>query len=103
MYAIVQNGGHQYRVAEGDTIRVQLLEAAAGDKITLDQVLLVGGGSTTRVGTPLLDGAAVHATVVGDVKGDKLTVFKYKRKNRYRVKTGHRQGFTEIRVDAISG
>lgn len=102
MYAIVQSGGHQYRVTEGETIRVQRLEAAAGDKVTLDQVLMVGGGAT-RVGTPLLDGASVHATVVGDVKGDKLIVFKYKRKNRYRIKTGHRQQFTELRIDAIKG
>ncbi|MCE7937508.1 50S ribosomal protein L21 [bacterium] len=102
MYAIVQSGGHQYRVTEGQTIRVQRLEAAAGDKVTLDQVLMVGGAAT-RVGTPLLEGASVHATVVGDVKGDKLTVFKYKRKNRYRIKTGHRQQYTELKIDAIKG
>lgn len=103
MYAVVRNGGHQYRVSEGETIKVQLLGVEAGSSITLDEVLLISGESAVRVGTPLVEGATVKATVLGDEKGEKLTVFKYKPKKRYRIKTGHRQSYTRLRIDAISG
>ncbi len=101
MYAIVRTGGHQYHVREGDTIDVEMFGAAAGDTIKLDEVLLVGGDSV-KVGTPLLEGVAVKATVIGDVKSKKIVVFKYKRKNRYRVKTGHRQKLTRLKINAIT-
>jgi large subunit ribosomal protein L21 len=100
MYAIIQARGHQYRVAQGDTIEVQLLAASAGESIELREVLLVGG-DPVRVGTPFIDGAVVRATVVGASAGRKLTVFKYKPKNRYRIKTGHRQHYTRLHIDAI--
>jgi large subunit ribosomal protein L21 len=102
MYAIVRTGGHQYQVREGDTIQVQLLGASAGDTISLDEVLLVADDSAVRVGTPVVDGAAVRAKVLGDVKSKKVVVFKYKNKNRYRVKTGHRQRLTRLKIEAIT-
>jgi large subunit ribosomal protein L21 len=100
MYAIVQSGGHQYRVAQGDTIEIQRLEAPAGAPVEFREVLLVGG-DTVRTGTPFVEGAVVRATVVGETRGPKLTVFKYKPKNRYRIKTGHRQRHTQVMIDAI--
>jgi large subunit ribosomal protein L21 len=100
MYAIIQAGGHQYRVAEGDTIDVQLMPAATGASVELRDVLLVGGDAV-RVGQPYLEGAVVRATVVGESAGRKLTVFKYKPKNRYRIKTGHRQHYTRLHIDTI--
>jgi large subunit ribosomal protein L21 len=101
MYAIIRTGGRQYRVAAGDTIEVERLDAEAGSSIELSDVLLVGGDDDVRVGAPLVDGALVRATVLGDVKGPKLTIFKYRPKNRYRVKTGHRQRYTRMKIDAI--
>ncbi|MFN2115291.1 MAG: 50S ribosomal protein L21 [Anaerolineae bacterium] len=101
-YAVILTGGNQYRVAVGDTIDVELLDAEAGDKVTIEDVLLIGGDDV-RVGRPFVDGAAVRATVVGEAKGKKLTVFKYRPKNRYKVKTGHRQRYTRLHVDAIDG
>lgn len=102
MYAIVQNGGHQYRVAPGQTIQVQRMEADPGSEIVLNDVILIGG-ENVRVGQPFVEGAAVHATVLGETKGPKVMVFKYKRKNRYRVKTGHRQKYTALKIDSIKG
>jgi large subunit ribosomal protein L21 len=102
MYAIIQTGGNQYRVAEGDTIDVELLAAEAGDTIKLDEVLLVSTGDDIKIGTPFVSGAVVTAAVVGEEKGEKLTVFKYKNKNRYRVKTGHRQKHTRLKIESIS-
>ena len=102
MYAIVRAGGHQYRVSEGETVDVELLSTPIGESIELHEVLLVGGHDV-RVGTPFVDGAVVRATVVADVAGPKLTIMKYKRKNRYRVKTGHRQRRTRLHIDAIEG
>jgi large subunit ribosomal protein L21 len=101
MYAIVKSGGHQYRVSQGDVIDVERLPASAGDKITIDQILLVGTGSGVKVGQPLVEGASVSATVVGEVKDKKIVVFKYRPKNRYRVKTGHRQKLTRLKIDSI--
>ncbi len=101
MYAVVRNGGHQYRVSEGDTIEVERLDAEEGASYTFDEVLMVGGEGEPKVGTPLIDGASVSATVLGEEKGEKLTVFKYKPKNRYRRKSGHRQTYTRLRIEAI--
>jgi large subunit ribosomal protein L21 len=100
MYAIVKSGGHQYRVAEGDVIEVERLSAQPGDAVDLDQVLMIGG-PTPRVGTPLVQGAKVQATVLAETRGRKVVVFKYKSKNRYRSKTGHRQTYTRLRIDTI--
>lgn len=100
MYAIVKSGGHQYRVEAGDVIDVERLDAQPGEQIRLDQVLMVGGQSP-RIGRPLVEGARVEATVLAQTKGRKVVVFKYKNKNRYRIKTGHRQRYTRLRIDAI--
>lgn len=100
MYAIIQRGGHQYRVEQGQILHVERFEAEPGTQLSLGDVVFLGGDSP-RVGRPYVDGASVSATVVGPVKGPKLMVFKYRRKNRYRIKTGHRQGYTRVRVDSI--
>lgn len=101
LYAIVEDGGKQYRAVPGDTIDVDHFEAALGEKIDLERVLLVKDGESIMVGTPLIEGAKVEATVVSHLKGDKLTIFKYKPKIRYRVKKGHRQQYTQVRIDSI--
>ena len=100
MYAIIQSGGHQYRVAPGEVVTMDRLGEAEGDPIEFSEVLLIGGEQVT-VGTPWVDGAVVRGTVLGDDKGPKLTVFKYKRKKRYRIKTGHRQKYTRVQIDGI--
>ena len=100
MYAIVQSGGHQFRVAPGEIIEVERLDAEPGDEVELTEVLLVGGDEV-RIGAPFVEGAVVRATVVDETKGPKLTVLKYKPKNRYRVKTGHRQRHTRPPICCI--
>ena len=101
MYAIIATGGKQYKVSEGDTIRVEKLGAEAGSKFTFDQVLLVSGDDV-KVGEPTVDGASVEATVVGDGKAKKVIVYKYKRKTGYHKKNGHRQTYTEVKIDKIN-
>lgn len=103
MYAIIRTGGKQYRVTEGDTIYVERLETAPGEKVTLGEVLLVGGAQgETRVGAPLLDKASVAATVVDQGRDHKVRVFKYKKRKHYRRTRGHRQVYTALRIDSIS-
>ena len=102
MYAIIRDRGMQYRVEEGQVVEVALIDAAEpGSQIELGEVLVVGGGDQTLVGSPLVAGAKVLAKVVGDGKGEKIIVFKYKNKKRYRRRTGHRQQFTSIAIDKI--
>ena len=101
MYAIIATGGKQYKVTEGDIIRVEKLDAAEGDKITFDQVLMIGG-EETLIGNPVVDGAKVAATVTANDKADKVVVYKYKRKTGYHKKNGHRQLFTEVKIDSIA-
>ena len=100
MYAIVRDRGMQYRVEEGQSVDIALIDAEPGSIIEMHEVLVVGGDSI-RVGTPIIDGAKVVAKVNGNVKGDKLVVFKYKNKKRYRRRTGHRQGYTRVTVSRI--
>ena len=102
MYAIVRTGGHQYRVAPGDTIEVEKLDAEKGAQVELTEVLMVSGDNGVQVGTPLVEGARVLATVVSQGKGEKLIVFKFKPKKRYRRKTGHRQSLTRIAITEIN-
>lgn len=103
MYAIIKTGGHQFRVAPGDTIEVERLQAEPGSQVELGEVLMVGGGDNgLQVGTPTVQGARVIATVLGDSKGPKLIVFKYKPKKRIRRKTGHRQGLTRLSIKEIA-
>ena len=101
-YAIIRSGGKQYRVAEGDTVRVDLLSGAAGDKIKFDDVLMIGGDEP-KIGSPLVTGAAVEAEVVGEVQGDKLVVFKFRKRKRSRRKAGHRQSFTAVKITKVQG
>lgn len=103
MYAVVRTGGKQMRVAPGDSVRVEKLSGEVGEKIELDEVLLVGGEGETRVGTPRLDGAKVTATITDQGRGPKVRVFKMKRRKGYRRMSGHRQSYTELLVDAIEG
>jgi len=100
VYAIVRTGGKQYRVEAGDTIYVERLALPVGEKVTLDDVLLVAG-DTVKVGAPRVEKAAVVGTVVANGRDSKVRVFKYKRRKHYRRTKGHRQPFTAVRVDAI--
>lgn len=101
-YAIIETGGKQYRVSVGDVLSVEKLESEPGADVTFDRVLLVGGDGATRVGTPVVEGASVVATVQEQYRGEKIVVFKYKPKKRYRRKTGHRQSLTRLAVTAIN-
>jgi len=101
MYAIVETGGKQYRVAEGDVITVERLAASVGDEVTLDRVLLVKGDSGVKVGTPVVEGAKVKATVTAQGKHPKILVFKYKPKKNYRRRHGHRQPYTQLKITKI--
>ena len=101
MYAIIATGGKQYKVAEGDVIRVEKLGVEAGQAITFDQVLAVNNGELA-VGCPTVAGATVSATVMGEGRGKKIIVYKYKRKAGYHKKNGHRQAYTEVKIDKIN-
>lgn len=102
-YAVVETGGKQYRVSVGDRITVERLADDAGSEITLDRVLMLGGDGSTRIGTPVVDGAGVSATIDEHKRGDKIVVFKYKAKKRYRRKQGHRQELTRLTITGITG
>lgn len=102
MFAIVNIAGQQFKVEEGQQIFVHQLEATEGDKLSFDQVQLVSDDKGTQIGTPVLASAKVNATVLGHQKGDKVIVFKKKRRKGYRLKNGHRQSFTKINIDSIS-
>ena len=101
MYAVVRTGGKQLRVEPGAAVRVEKLDGSVGDSIALSEVLLVGGGEQARIGTPLIEGAKVVGTITAQARGKKLIIFKMKRRKGYRRKSGHRQSYTEIRVDKI--
>jgi large subunit ribosomal protein L21 len=101
MYAVVATGGKQYKVQEGDVLRIEKLAGQVGDEVAFDQVLMVGEGESVRVGRPLLEGASVTASIVEQDKSKKVLVFKFKRRKRYRRKQGHRQPFTAIKINAI--
>lgn len=100
-YAIVENGGKQYKAVEGSTIEVDLIPTEVGEHIDLEKVLLFVDGDEVKVGAPELDGVKVKTTVVSHDKGPKIIVFKYKPKKRIRVKTGHRQQYTRLMVNSI--
>ncbi len=103
MFAVIKTGGKQYRVAAGDKLKIEKLPADVGSELLLDQVLMVGEGAAVKVGAPLVAGAAVKATVVGHGKGDKVTIFKLRRRKHYKKSQGHRQQYTEIEITGISG
>ncbi len=101
MYAVIRDRGAQYRVEEGKTLDVALMDAEPGQEVTLGEVLMVGGTDDVKVGTPLVANATVIAEVVGEARGEKIIVFKYKRKKRYRRRTGHRQDYTRLQIKEI--
>ena len=103
MYAVIKTGGKQYKVEPGESLKVELMPADVGAEVTLDQVLLIGEGETVRLGQPTVAGAAVKATVVAHGRGEKVNIFKMRRRKNYRKHQGHRQGFTELRIDSIAG
>lgn len=102
MYAVIKTGGKQYKVSAGEKLKVESIPADVGAQITLDQVLLVADGDNVTTGTPLVSGASVQATVVGHGRGDKVKIFKLRRRKHYRKTLGHRQNFTEIQINGIS-
>jgi large subunit ribosomal protein L21 len=101
MYAVIKTGGKQYRVNAGEKIKVEKLIAEVGDTVTLDQILMVSDGEKTTIGSPIVKGATVKATVVSHGRGDKVMIFKFRRRKHYRKTQGHRQSFTEIKIEAI--
>jgi large subunit ribosomal protein L21 len=100
-FAIVEDGGKQYRAVEGEFIEVDRFPSEIGEGIDMDRVLLIADGENTLVGDPVIAGATVQATVVEHLKGPKIVVFRYKPKKRIRAKTGHRQQYTRLRIDSI--
>jgi large subunit ribosomal protein L21 len=102
MYAVIKTGGKQYKVSAGEKLKVESIPADVGATITLDQVLLVADGDSVRTGTPLVAGASVNATVVGHGRGEKVKIFKLRRRKHYRKTLGHRQNFTEIQINGIN-
>jgi large subunit ribosomal protein L21 len=102
MYAVIKTGGKQYRVSAGEKLKVESLPAEVGSEITLDQVLMVGEGDSVKMGTPMLAGASVKATVVAHGRGEKVQIFKMRRRKHYRKSQGHRQNYTEIQISGIS-
>ena len=107
MYAVIRSGGKQYRVSPGGSVRVEKLEGEVGSSITLDEVLLIGDeagdASAVKIGAPTVDGASVTGTITAQARAPKIRVFKMKRRKGYRRTQGHRQDYTEIRVDSING
>ena len=101
MYAVIRTGGKQYRVAEGDTVRVERLEAAEGDTVELGSVLLVADGDDVRVGAPLVEGGKVEARVRAHGRDDKIEVIKFRRRKHHQKRHGHRQGYTELEITGI--
>ncbi len=101
-YAVIKTGGKQYRVVQGETLKVETIAGEVGSAIVLDKVLIVGSGDTVSVGKPLLNGATVTATIISNGRGDKIRIFKMRRRKHYQKHQGHRQNYTEIRIDGIS-
>ena len=101
MYAVIKSGGKQYRVEAGAKERVEALAAEVGANVSFDEVLLVGAGEAVKVGAPLVSGAQVKATVVSHGRGDKVKIFKMRRRKHYQRTQGHRQNYTEVRIDDI--
>ena len=102
MYAIIATGGKQYKVSEGDIITIEKLGVDAGEKVTFDQVLAVSGDEL-KVGNPMVAGATVEASVIKEGRAKKVIVYKYKRKTGYHKKNGHRQAFTQVKIEKING
>jgi len=102
MYAVIRTGGKQYKVAAGEKIKVEQIAADVGQEIVIEQVLAVGNGADLQVGSPLVAGASVRATVVAQGKHDKVRIFKLRRRKHYKKSQGHRQTFTELQINAVT-
>jgi large subunit ribosomal protein L21 len=102
MYAVIKTGGKQYRVTPGQAVKVEAIAAEPGSQVTFDEVLAVGEGAEVRVGTPLVAGAAVRATVLAQGRHPKVGIFKMRRRKHFQKRAGHRQNFTEVRIDSIA-
>ena len=102
MYAVIKTGGKQYRVAQGDTLKVEKLEVGEGDSVEFDRVLMVGEGEDVKIGTPYVDGSRVTATVKGHGRGDKVEIIKFRRRKHHMKRAGHRQDYTELEITGIS-
>ena len=102
-YAIVKTGGKQYKVAPGEKLKVEQIPADVGSQITIDQVFMVGEGESVKIGTPVVAGATVTATVVSHGRHDKVKIFKMRRRKHYQKHQGHRQNYTELKIEAIQG
>jgi large subunit ribosomal protein L21 len=102
MYAVIKTGGKQYRVAAGQKLKIEQIPADIGQEISLDQVLSVGEGDQIKIGTPFVAGAVVKATVLAQGRHPKVKIFKMRRRKHYQKRQGHRQNYTEVRIDAIT-
>ena len=103
MYAVVKTGGKQYRITPGEKLKVEQMTADVGAQVVLDQVLMVGEGENVRLGQPTVAGATVNATVVSHGRGEKVEIFKMRRRKHYQKHQGHRQNYTELKIDSITG
>jgi len=103
MYAVIESGGKQHRVEEGEVLKLEKLEAATGDSIEFDRVLMLGAGADVKIGAPLVEGGKVTAEVVSHGRHDKIRIVKFNRRKHYRNETGHRQWYTEVKITGIKG
>ena len=102
MYAVIESGGKQHRVTEGEVLKLEKLEASTGDKVNFDKVLMVGEGADVQIGKPYVESGKVTAEVISHGRGDKVTIIKFNRRKHYRKQQGHRQWFTEVKITEIS-
>lgn len=103
MYAVIAAGGKQHRVVEGEVLRLEKIEAATGEAVSFDQVLMVGSGADVKIGTPIVEGAKVTAEVVSHGRADKVTIIKFRRRKHSMKRQGHRQWYTEVKITGIQG
>jgi large subunit ribosomal protein L21 len=102
MYAVIESGGKQHRVVEGETLKLEKIETATGESLEFDKVLMIGGGDDIKIGTPLVAGGKVTAEVVAHGRHKKISIIKFNRRKHFRKQTGHRQWFTEVKITGIS-
>ena len=103
MYAVIKTGGKQYRVSEGETLRVEKLSSEVGEQVALEQVLMIANGDDVKIGPPILDGSKVTATVKSHGRGDKIRIIKFRRRKHHMKTQGHRQDYTELEITSITG
>ncbi len=103
MYAVIESGGKQHRVEEGEVLKLEKLDAATGDTVEFDRVLMVGAGSDVKIGAPMVEGSKVTAEVVSHGRHEKIRIVKFNRRKHYRNETGHRQWYTEVKITGIQG